>query len=155
MAGPPFLPTRFFVTSGRGVSRASPLNAFDNALRSAGISHLNIVKVTSILPARAVEVNSVHLEPGTVAFAVMAEEGGEGGEVISSGLAWGFGDEYGYVFEAHGHEGPDALRARLERMVRGLEEEAGIRIRNPRYLVESLEVPEGHYGSVVVALLLL
>jgi len=44
------VPKEFFVTSGKAFSATSELNAFDQALKNAGIAHCNLVQVTSILP---------------------------------------------------------------------------------------------------------
>src|SRR3989442_6411789 len=37
------IPTKFFVTSGKAVSKVSDLNAFDEALQNAGLAEQNIV----------------------------------------------------------------------------------------------------------------
>lgn len=50
--------TKFFLTSGVGHSGTSPLNAFDRALDRAGISGLNLVQVSSVLPYNAIEHTS-------------------------------------------------------------------------------------------------
>ena len=50
------LPKYFFVTGGTALSPVSTLNAFDEALMKAGIAQCNLVPVSSILPADAVEV---------------------------------------------------------------------------------------------------
>lgn len=46
------VPQEVWLTSGFGEG-STRLNAFDKALFSAGVANLNLVKVTSILPARA------------------------------------------------------------------------------------------------------
>lgn len=48
------------LTSGYSVG-GSPLNAFDNALRQAGIADFNLIRVSSIVPPR---VPVRHLKPG-------------------------------------------------------------------------------------------
>lgn len=45
-------PARYFLTAGCAEGK-SPLNAFDNALLSAGIGNVNLVRVSSILPPNA------------------------------------------------------------------------------------------------------
>jgi hypothetical protein len=44
------VPTRFFVSSGKGINKTSELNAFDLALLQAGIGEQNLVSVSSVLP---------------------------------------------------------------------------------------------------------
>jgi hypothetical protein len=44
------VPSRFFVTSGKGINKTSELNAFDLALLQAGIGEQNLVNVSSVLP---------------------------------------------------------------------------------------------------------
>ena len=147
-----YRPRAYFVTSGAGISRVSPLNAFDRALRAARISHLNLVKVTSIIPRGAEEVDYVELEAGTIAFAVLASEVGEGGDTISAGIAWARGEPYGYVMEAHGKERGSEIERRLVEMMRDLEEASNLLLEPVRVKVESLRVPEGCFGAVVAAL---
>lgn len=145
-------PRFYFVTGGKGISKVSLLNALDNALRDAGIAHLNIVKVTSILPADVEEKEDISLEPGSIAFAVLAQEFGRGGEVISAGIAWAHGDPYGYIMEAHGKEEADEIKECLEKMMREVTALPGLKLNKPRFRVEQLKVPKDHYGAVVVAL---
>ena len=44
------IPKYYFVVSGAALSTVSPLNAFDGALKEAGIHNLNLVEAFSILP---------------------------------------------------------------------------------------------------------
>lgn len=44
------IPRYYFVVSGSALSPVSHLNAFDGALKEAGIHNLNLVEVSSILP---------------------------------------------------------------------------------------------------------
>ena len=149
------IPSEYFVTSGKGVSKTSLLNAFDIALWDARIGHLNIVPVSSIIPPNARERDYVELPAGSVTFAVMAKEEGRDGEVISAGLAWAEGRPHGYVLEAHGKMGVEELSRELRGVVLEVEEYANIEIvKGWRYLVESMKVPEGAYGVVIVALVL-
>ena len=55
------IPTKFFVTSGKAVSKVSDLNAFDEALQNAGLAEQNIVSVSSVLP---VGIKPVRLRTG-------------------------------------------------------------------------------------------
>jgi arginine decarboxylase len=56
-----FRTSRVALTQGVGVG-GSPINAFDNALRAAGIADFNLIKVSSIVPP---SVPLVRLRPGS------------------------------------------------------------------------------------------
>ena len=45
----PYTPTKMFFTKGVGKHKSS-LESFEAALRAAGIAHVNLVRVSSILP---------------------------------------------------------------------------------------------------------
>ena len=151
------LPKYYFVTSGKGLSKISQLNAFDRALQNAGISQYNLVPVSSIIPPNAKEIKPVTIEPGSVVFTVMAKEIGKSKEKISAGLAW-FKDNsnkrYGYVIEGHA-KNRDNLGLELKKMIEEMGKDRGQEIPFIKMRVETLEIPEGYYGSVLVALIFL
>lgn len=154
------VPTKYKAVKGKGVSPISHLNAFDIALKNAGISEYNLVPVSSIIPVDAQEVENIEAEPGSVLFVVMARADGESGEVISAGIGWALGRgiggrEYGLVAEAYGKKPVSELKLELKKKL-----DAMCRARNfikkfEKYEVESMVVPNGNYGSVVCALVLL
>ncbi len=148
------VPKRYFVTDGAGISYVSPLNAFDQALRNAGIAHLNLVPVSSILPPNAREVKYEDLPPGAITFVVMSRIEGRDGERIAAGLAWAKGEKHGYVIEGHSREDID-LKERLLDMVREVERLSNTRFTDVKTRIRELRVPAGAYGSVVVALVLI
>jgi len=49
------IPKAFFVTGGKAIGTVSKLNAFDLALKNAGIANCNLVKVSSIIPPNCKE----------------------------------------------------------------------------------------------------
>jgi len=148
------VPKRYFVTDGAGLSKVSPLNAFDQALRDAGIAHLNLVPVTSILPRSAIEVEREDIPPGAITFVIMAKAEGESGQRIAAGLAWAMGDRHGYVIECHGN-GENEVRRKLSSMMGEVERRSGMRFEGIKTRVRELKVPDGAYGCVIVALVLL
>ena len=80
---------KYFITSGSGTS-SYKLVAFDNALLSAGISNYNLVRVSSILPARCERQQDVNLEkasPLHTAYAVVSSN--IPGERIATAIAVG------------------------------------------------------------------
>jgi arginine decarboxylase len=154
----PWVPGRFFVTSGIAHDGASELNAFDLALKDAGITQCNLVEVSSILPPGCEEVEPMCIPTGAVTYCVMARMAGTKGERIGAGLAWAWGtnaegERHGIVAEHHGNS-PDA---ELERMLliklRRMAEVRGMELEEPRTLVRSV-VCDGNYGCAVAVLVL-
>jgi len=100
------VPKRFFVTSGVALDAGSELNAFDLALRDAGITDCNLVGVSSIIPPGAEETGNVDIPKGAITFCVMAKMTGGSGQRLGCGLAWSWGTtrdgaRFGIVAEHH------------------------------------------------------
>lgn len=106
----------------RGCSEGlTPLTAFDNALREAGIDNLNLVKVSSIVPKRARFGPRPDLPVGTVVPTVYTHVvSNVPGEVVSAVIAAGVGEEGGVLMEYH-HRG---TADNAERIVTAMVEEA-------------------------------
>jgi len=162
----------YFVVSGSALSPVSPLNAFDGALKEAGIHNLNFVEVSSILPKGVthLELNREEVaslfEPGEVVFAVQARGTGREGEYVSAGLMWGEGVETnGFVVE---HQSPtttseieayteeakkeltDMLRSKFQEMARI----RGFKTKAPKFTTAEIYVPKGMYGCALTFLVL-
>lgn len=85
------------------------LNAFDNALLDAGVGHLNLVKVSSVVPPGAKIANPSDQEvkaacqPGTVTPCVMSScFSSKSGEIISACVGVGLPidtHDYGMIYE--------------------------------------------------------
>ncbi len=154
-----FLPRYFFVTSGKALSPISRLNAFDEALMKAGIAQCNLVPVSSILPANAVEVNYIPITPGAIVFTILARTEGGPGETISAGVAWGFGEtqeygRYGIVVEAYGKKSKEKLEEELVKKIKRMAEVRKMRIEKIKTRIETIEkIPENTYGSVIAAVI--
>src|SRR2546428_277597 len=99
------MPKKFFVTSGKAVSRVSDLNAFDEALLNANIGEQNLVYVSSILPIGIKQTRRMELPMGAITHCVLAQQRGGEGETISAGIAYGLRDDGlgGDVAEGHMH----------------------------------------------------
>ena len=151
------IPREFFVTSGKALSPISQLNAFDNALKNAGIAQCNLVQVSSILPPGCREGKLREVPAGSIIHAVMAKMDGTEGMTIGAGIAWAWEKDgkYGLVAEAHGEMDEDALRATLEGKMREMAKTRGIEIGEVSYRTEVLTVPLGSYGCVIAALIYL
>src|SRR5256712_13545469 len=107
------IPTKFFVTSGKAVSKVSDLNAFDEALQNAGLAEQNIVSVSSVLPVGIRPVRQRDLPMGAITHCVLAQQRGGAGQTISAGTAYGVRDDDfgGDVAGGHPARGKNSLRA--------------------------------------------
>jgi len=62
------MPKHYKLVKGIGTS-IYPLVAFDNALKNAGISDYNLVKVSSIIPANCQKTDAIDLPNGSILYA--------------------------------------------------------------------------------------
>lgn len=102
-----FVPRYAFFTRGQGVHR-NELESFELALRDAGISHLNLVEVSSILPPDCQiisrEEGQAMLQPGQITFCVLSRNStAEPRRMLSAsvGIARPKQRHYGYISEHH------------------------------------------------------
>jgi arginine decarboxylase len=148
------IPKEFFVTSGKATSPVSELNAFDRALKNAGIAQCNLVNVSSILPPNCKERKWRKIAAGCITFAVVARMDGEEGTTIGAGIAWAWekNKTYGMVAEAHGYMDSRALKETLEWKIKEMAKIRDIEIDKISYRIEVLRVPMDHYGCVISAL---
>jgi len=151
----------FFVVSGKGVSKTSPLNAFDAALVEAGIAQCNLVPVSSILPEGAVEVPPREIEIGSITFTVLARCEGSGGERIAAGVGWAFvrdpasGKSYGMVVEDTGDRTGKNIGEDLRKKLLEMADARKVEIERWDKKIGVMEVPKGCFGCVVAALVYL
>ncbi|MBU0591858.1 arginine decarboxylase, pyruvoyl-dependent [Candidatus Micrarchaeota archaeon] len=104
-----FVPTKVFFTKGVGRSK-DKLQAFELALRAAGIEKCNLVTVSSILPpgAKMLSKNEglKYLKAGQITFVVMARiEDNEPNRLMAASVGAAIPanpDQYGYLSEHHG-----------------------------------------------------
>ncbi|RLI07117.1 pyruvoyl-dependent arginine decarboxylase [Candidatus Bathyarchaeota archaeon] len=151
------MPREFFLTSGKGVSTVSTMNAFDRALVEAGIAQCNLLPVSSIIPAGCRMRRWRKLRPGAIIPVIMAMATGSPGETIGAGLAWAWEREgnFGLVAEAHGHYDRRFLTACLEARLREMAEARGVELGDINTRFEVMKVPQGKFGCVLVALVFL
>ncbi|HXY46988.1 MAG TPA: pyruvoyl-dependent arginine decarboxylase [Thermoplasmata archaeon] len=151
------IPTRFFVTSGKGINKTSELNAFDLALLQAGIGEQNLVSVSSVLPVGIRQVDREPMPRGAITHAVLARHGGGEGEVISAGIAYAFrtDGQGGYVAEAHLHGTQKSLKEFLKWRMQEIAHFRGVELRRIRYRTEELSIPMDHYGVCIAACIFL
>jgi len=151
------LPKEFFVTSGKGVSPISMLNAFDLALKGADIAQYNMVPVSSIIPPHCKERKAMPLPIGQITFVVMARMDGTEGENIGAGIAWAMekSRKYGLVAEAHGHMDHLTIEEILDSKMTEMARVREIEIDPPNHRIEVMRVPKDRKGCVIVALVFL
>lgn len=148
------IPKEFFITSGKAVSPVSELNAFDLALKKAGIAQCNLVCVSSILPKDCTEITQQNIDAGSITYSVLARMDGDEGTTIGAGIAWAWAKskKYGLVAEAHGYMDKKALEETLEWKIKEMAKIRGIKIGPIKMQIEVLRVPMDNYGCVISAL---
>jgi len=148
------IPKEFFITSGKATSPVSELNAFDLALKKAGIAQCNLVPVSSILPPGCKERKWKKITAGAITHAVIARMDGDEGTTIGAGIAWAWEKDrkYGLVAEAHGYMDFKALRETLEWKIKEMAKIREIEIDKINYRTEVLRVPMDNYGCVIATL---
>ncbi|HVC93523.1 MAG TPA: arginine decarboxylase, pyruvoyl-dependent [Pirellulales bacterium] len=104
----PFVPQKAFFTKGVGRHK-DELQSFEAALREAGVEHVNLVSVSSILPPRCKIVTRDEglklLQPGQIVFAVIARMAtNEPHRLVAASIGAAVPadhDSYGYLSEHH------------------------------------------------------
>jgi arginine decarboxylase len=102
------VPEKLFLTKGVG-RHAEKLGSFEAALRDAGIAHLNLVSVSSIIPpgCRILtrQEGLAHFLPGQIAYSVMSKnETCEPNRMITASVGLAIPKdraEFGYLSEHH------------------------------------------------------
>ena len=146
-------PNTLWVTAG-AAEGATELNAFDNALLAAGIGDLNLVKVSSIVPAGAQLLeSSPEITPGSLVPTVYSQVHSDtAGETICAAVGIGIGkDSHGMIFE-HSATSRDVA----ERVVTGMVREGFARRGLPleRLIVRAAEHRVERVGCAVAAVVL-
>lgn len=115
------LPTPCKYSLSAGHSEAgTPLNAFDAALLDAGFGNLNLLRVSSILPAGAEYVTDMQVTPGSLLPTAYAAVGSQQpGDQIAAAVAVGIAeiDSIGVIMECSGHCSREEIERRIRQMV--------------------------------------
>lgn len=112
-------PSTYHMTSGSSEG-FTLLNSFDGALMAAGIGNTNLVKMSSICPPHARQVDSVTLPHGAlvpVAYASITSD--KPGQTIAAGVAIAFPedeDHAGLIMEYSAQDTKTAVEAKVRRM---------------------------------------
>jgi arginine decarboxylase len=98
----------------------SQLNAFDNALLDAGIGNVNLIPVSSIIPADSKIVELPYIKEGSMVNCVLAQTySDKADDLITALVAVAISDDFGCVVEHSGiNKSPDDVRMEAEAMVR-------------------------------------
>jgi len=102
------VPRNYFLTKGVGRNKEN-LASFEEALRDAGISHFNLVSVSSIIPPHCTKISRelgvTMLKPGEIVFLVLARNStNEDHRLIAASIGLAIPsnpDEFGYLSEHH------------------------------------------------------
>jgi len=102
------IPKKMFLTKGVGRNK-DKLTSFEQALRNAGIAHLNLVRVSSIFPPKCKlisrEQGLKQMAAGQIAYAVLSENGTpEPHRLIAASVGVAIPkqpNQYGYLSEYH------------------------------------------------------
>jgi len=142
------------ITSGKSEGPTS-LNAFDNALIDAGIGDVNLIKVSSIIPANAQIVRLPPLETGSTINCVLSHRiSNNRGDLISAAIAVALSDNMGCVAENGGiNKDPKIIREDAIFMVEYMMRKRGEKIKN--LIVEEINHKVKECGAVVAALVYL
>jgi arginine decarboxylase len=148
------IPRAFFVTSGKACSSISELNAFDLALKKAGIAQCNLVPVSSILPPGCVEKRRQNIPIGSITHTVIARMDGNEGTTIGAAISWCWEKEkrYGIAAEAHGYMDRKALKEIAEWKIREMAKIREIEVGEVHFRIETMRVPMDNYGCVLSTL---
>lgn len=142
------------ITSGKAEG-PSKLNAFDNALLDAGIGDVNLIKVSSILPAGSKFVELPELTAGDMINCVLAHAASnKKGDVITAVIAVATSDDFGCVVEHSAvNEDPEEVKKYAVFMAEQMMEIRKMKI-NEIIVEEKSHVVENE-GSVIASIVYL
>ncbi len=125
---------RRFFTIGSGVGEAEEyILAFDRALRDAGFSDYNLLKVSSILPAGSEQTERVLLPKGSllpIAFVELSSN--EMGKIIGTAVAVALPEDeenIGVIMEIKGFQRKEILLRKVEDLCLKAMEDRGIKVK--------------------------
>ncbi|MBP2045669.1 pyruvoyl-dependent arginine decarboxylase [Methanobacterium aggregans] len=142
------------ITSGRAEG-PTKLNAFDNALLDAGIGDINLIKVSSILPAGTKVVELPEFPAGEMVNCVLSYASSDNeGDLISAAVALATSDDFGCVVESSGvNRDVEDVKKEAEEMVRYMMDIRGLEIKEILMAHESHRVKK--QGAVVASVVYL
>ena len=146
-------PEKYTLVAG-AAEGVTELNAFDNALRTAGIGNLNLIKVSSILPPDTRCVERLDIPPGSLtptAYGSIVSE--EPKELISAAVGVGLSrDSFGIIMEYSGHCSSKDAEEKVSFMAAEAFRQRGIHLE--KVLVKSVEHQVENIGCAFAAVAL-
>jgi arginine decarboxylase len=142
------------ITSGKAEG-PTKLNAFDNALLEAGIGDVNLIKVSSILPAATKIIELPTLTPGDMINCVLSYVSSDnGGDIICAAIAVATSSDFGCVVENSGiNKDPEKIREDAISMVKYMMEVRNKEIKE--LIVEEINHKVVNEGAAVAAVIYL
>lgn len=142
------------ITSGKAEG-PTKLNAFDNALLYAGIGDVNLIKVSSIIPANTEIIELTKLTPGDMVNCVLSYTSSSNpGDLISAAIAVATSSDFGCVVEHSGINcDPEAIRKEAISMVKYMMQVRNMEIKELH--VEEINHKVVDLGAVVASLVYL
>lgn len=142
------------ITSGKAEG-PTKLNAFDNALLDAGIGDVNLIKVSSIIPANTRIIELTKLTAGDMINCVLSYKSSNNpGDLISAAIAVATSSDFGCVIEHGGiNEDPEKIRKEAISMAKYMMEVRNLKIKE--LIVEEINHKVIDLGAVVASLVYL
>jgi arginine decarboxylase len=132
----------------------TPLTAFDNALRDAGIDNLNLIRVSSIMPKDARFGEKPELPVGTLVPTVYTQiSSNVPGEIISAVIGAGKGPDGGVLMEYHHRGRADDAEEVVAKMIEEGFDRRGWTLEETRFATAEHKVDR--LGCAAAAVLLL
>jgi len=147
------IPKKFKIVAGTAEANYK-LTAFDHALMKAGISNVNLLRVSSILPPESVQDQDMVLAPGSlVPTAYGAITCDRPGTKISAAVGIGFSpDTFGVIMEFSGECGKKVAESEIEEMIKEAFKLRGLPLKDMQ--VESVEHIVEKIGAAFAAVVL-
>lgn len=142
------------ITSGKAEG-PTKLNAFDNALLDAGIGDINLIKVSSIIPAGAGIVELPQFLAGKMVNTVLSYVSSEKkGDQLCAVIAVAISDELGCVVEHGGiNQDPEKVKGEALDMVNSMMQIRGLEIND--IIIRCQEHQVKNQGAAIAAVVYL
>jgi arginine decarboxylase len=134
----------------------SELTSFDNALLNCKIANYNLVKVSSILPARCREVEKVDIPEGSVIFTAYASlSSNKTGQLMSAAVGVGLPkdkEKIGVIMECSGFCTRQNTEEKLKSMIKEAMQTRGYEIEHIIFKSTEATVSTNEYVTVFASL---
>lgn len=146
---------KYILNSSIGYGK-SELTSFDNALLNCKIANYNLVKVSSILPARSKKVEEVDIPKGSVIFTAYASlSSNKKGQLMSAAVGVGLPKEkekIGVIMECSGFCTRQKTEEKLKTMIKEAMHNRGYEIEDIVFKSTEATVSTNEYVTVFASL---